>query len=104
MCPPKQQSDVEEASTLSYYQCSILGDLHNHTDWDCFTDLIPTDFGEGKKMFLTLAQSICCCIPHNSDWKANALSDMLDEMFKVPGDWTRDNIAAFLLFCNESVS
>jgi hypothetical protein len=94
----------EESTTLSYYQYSILADLHNHTDWDCLTDLIPIDFGDGKKMFLTLAQAICCCLTHDPVWKDNVLSDMLDEMFQIPGEWLRDNVASFLLFCNESVS
>ena len=94
----------EESTTLSYYQYSILADLHNHTDWDCLTDLIPIDFGDGKKMFLTLAQAICCCLTHDPVWKDDVLSDMLDEMFQIPGEWLRDNVASFLLFCNESVS
>ena len=62
------------------------------------------DFGDGKKMFLTLAQAICCCLTHDPVWKDNVLSDMLDEMFQIPGEWLRDNVASFLLFCNESVS
>ena len=36
-----QKDHYEESATLSYYQYSILADLHNHTDWDCLTDVIP---------------------------------------------------------------
>ena len=55
-------------------------------------------------MFLTLAQAICCCLTHDPVWKDDVISDMLDEMFQIPGEWLRDNVASFLLFCNESVS
>ena len=94
----------ERPKTLSYYQMNILDDLHNHTDWTSFTDMMPTDFRDGKKMFLVLAQAICCCLTHAPEWKNNMLSPMLDEIFKIPGEWLRENVAAFLLFCNESVS
>jgi len=93
----------EKPNTLSHYKMNILDDLHNHTDWTSFTDMMPFDFRDGRKMFLVLAQAICCCLTHESEWKNNMLSPMLDEIFKIPGEWLRENVAAFLLFCNETL-
>ena len=52
-----QKDHYENSNSLSFYQCSILEDLHNHTDWDYFTDSFPIDFRDGKRTFLTLAQA-----------------------------------------------
>merc|ERR550519_3297569 len=52
-------------------------------------------------MFLTLAQAICCCLTHQSE--EFSVSPMLDRMFQIPGQWLRDNVASFLLFCNEKL-
>jgi len=96
-----QKDHYENSNSLSFYQYSILEDLHNHTDWDYFTDSFPIDFRDGKRTFLTLAQAICCCLTHQSE--EFSVSPMLEKMFKVPGQWLRDNVASFLLFCNETL-
>ena len=31
------------------------------------------------------------------------MTDILDEMFCIPGPWMRENIAGFLLFCSEQL-
>ena len=94
----------DNASDLNFYQRAILEDLHNHTDWECFTEAAPADFHEGKQMFLPLAQAICCCMTQNQDWKTQLLNPILDEMFQIPSTWMRENVAGFLLFCSEQVT
>jgi hypothetical protein len=81
-----------------------LEETHNHTDWDSFSDVSPDDFHEGKTMFYTLAQAVCSCITYNKQWKDEMVSEVLDYMFQIPKPWLKENVAGFLLFCNETVT
>lgn len=58
---------------------------------------------KGKAMFYTLAQAICSCVNANKKWRTEHVNRVLDELFKVPRPWRRDNVAGFLLFCSEKV-
>ena len=73
--------------TLSYYQRNLLEDIHNHTDWECYGELPPDDFHDGKKMFYSLAQAICCCMSYSIKWKEEMLSKVLRKIFSTPKPW-----------------
>ena len=77
--------------------------IHNHADWDAFTETSPIDFHDGKGVFYTLAQATCSIVNYSAEWGAEALPDVLLELFKTPEPWEQDNVAGFLLFCSERV-
>ena len=77
--------------------------IHNHADWDAFSEMAPDDFHGGKEVFYTLAQATCCIVNYSAKWGAEALPEVLLELFKTPEPWQPDNIAGFLLFCSEKV-
>ena len=56
-------------------------------------------------MFYTLAQAVCSCInvASNQFWRQEMLHQVLDELFRLPQIWKKDNVAGFLLFCSEKV-
>ena len=56
-------------------------------------------------MFYTLAQAVCSCInvANNQFWRQEMLHRVLDELFRLPQIWKKDNVAGFLLFCSEKV-
>ena len=87
---------------LTFDQIHILEELYNHTDWEVLTEIAPSDFQEGKKMFSTLAQAICSCMAYSTVWKERMSSDVLDMLFQTPNLWMQETIAAFLLFCSEN--
>ncbi len=54
-------------------------------------------------MFYCLAQAICSCMNSSTNWKESMLVDVLDSLFNSPSNWCDENIAGFLLFCNEQL-
>ena len=77
--------------------------IHNHADWDAFAEMPPEDFHGGKEVFYTLAQATCSIVNYSAKWGAEALPEVLLELFKTPEPWEQDNVAGFLLFCSERV-
>lgn len=93
----------DEPSEMTVSQKLMFEELNNHTDWQAYIEWAPSDFHEGKNMFAVLSQAICSCMSYNQQWKDSILTDVLDEMFCIPGPWLRENIAGFLLFCSEQL-
>ena len=54
-------------------------------------------------MFYTLAQAVCSCMTAVKMWKEELLVPVLDQLFRTPSPWKRENVAGFLLFCSEKV-
>ena len=92
-----------EPSEMTVAQKLMFEELNNHTDWQAYIEWAPGDFHEGKNMFSILSQAICSCMSYNQQWKDSIMTDILDEMFCIPGPWMRENIAGFLLFCSEQL-
>ena len=93
----------EEPSEMTISQKMMFEEINNHTDWQAYVEWAPSDFHEGKNMFAVLSQVICSCMSYNKQWKDSILTDVLDQLFTVPGPWLRENIAGFLLFCSEQL-
>ncbi|TRY63560.1 hypothetical protein TCAL_08697 [Tigriopus californicus] len=96
-------SHYEALGLVNRSQRVVMEELNNHADWSRFEDSNPEDFHEGKAMFYTLAQAICSCVNANKKWRTEHVNRVLDELFKVPRPWRRDNVAGFLLFCSEKL-
>lgn len=96
-------SHYEALGLVNRSQRIVMEELNNHADWSRFEDSNPEDFHEGKAMFYTLAQAICSCVNANKKWRTEHVNRVLDELFKVPRPWRRDNVAGFLLFCSEKL-
>ena len=80
-----------------------MSTMYNHADWDLFSTNSPDGFHDGRTMYYTLAQAICCTMTTHPQWQVNYLTDVLDHLFWTPTQWKRDNVAGFLLFCSEKV-
>uniref|UniRef100_A0A0K2TE61 Fbox protein 47 [Columba livia] n=1 Tax=Lepeophtheirus salmonis TaxID=72036 RepID=A0A0K2TE61_LEPSM len=87
----------------TFYKRMLRNDLFTNINWDFMINHTPTDFQEGKKVFNRIAQCVCHLSQSSRLWRKTSLIQVLDILFQFPGEWMRDNISGFLLFCNEKV-
>ncbi|CAB4062214.1 unnamed protein product [Lepeophtheirus salmonis] len=88
----------------TFYKRMLRNDLFTNINWDFMINHTPTDFQEGKKVFNRIAQCVCHLSQSSRLWRKTSLIQVLDILFQFPGEWMRDNISGFLLFCNEKIT
>ena len=100
---PDGDIHYDDAAAGNKYAGDVMKVLYNHADWEAFLEIAPDDFHGGKEVFYNLAQATCSILNFSPKWGAEAMPQVLKELWKMPEPWEQDNVAGFLLFCSEKV-